>query len=140
MADIWGRLLASKARRTDAFEAFSAVLAGIWGTVLIVPADTFATAVSYRVMARLGTEDTWMVFGWSAGIMQAAGLSASWLLGGRELRILGACFCAAFWAAVGSCILAANPVGHGGYTYLSLSFVLLLTAVSLHADKPERTL
>ena len=133
--DIWARLLASKTRRTDGLEAWSGFVTFAWGAVLALPGDTFSTTRSYDTLASIGGERFWIAVCWTIAVVQISGLASSWLLGGRELRILGACCAALFWTALGVMLCLSNPIGHGWVLYASLGLCMVLTAASLHADR-----
>lgn len=128
-------LSVSKPRRTDALEAWSALTTLSWGLVLALPGDTFATTRAYSVLASWGGEPAWMAFCFSVASIQVLGLSTSWLLGGRELRIIGSLAGGAFWALLGWLLFRGNPIGHGWVLYTALSVGLLLTSSYLIRDK-----
>ena len=116
-----------------AYEVYAAGAALIWGLVLVwPPADTFASASSYRLLATLAPEPVWggVLLGLGAG--QGAAILADTAIGRRAGALLGWCW----WAFVGVTLILSNPATIAGWIYLWMAAGEWWTAIRLGGSRP----
>lgn len=100
---------------TRAVEAFSAVMAMVWGFVLLLTADMSASP-GYRIMHALMPTWGWGLFFVFVWLIQSAAMCGNV----RLLRFPSALLAFIVWTAVAIAISVANPSGLG-YTYFVMA-------------------
>ncbi len=139
---VLGRHLAHAGRRVGvllthgspvAYEVYAAGAAVIWGAILLTPpADTFASAISYSVLAHLAPEAVWGLALAGLGTAQAWALLADAARGRRVGALAG-------WGwrgFVGATLILANPATIAGWIYLWMAAGEWWTAVRLGGSRP----
>ena len=96
--------------------ALCAVMAWL-ALVLSAPGETFATSMSYRLMASMGSEARWAMAFWAAAGMGAVGLVTPFPL----LRLGCVLLLAAMHGVVALCFALSNPLTTGSGTYAVLA-------------------
>lgn len=98
---------------TRGAEVISAVIAWSWGTWLLLPWDTFASASGYRFMSSLLPERTWGILFTIVGLLQSLAMCGNV----HVFRYPAAVFSMVLWVAVSVMFYAANPIAHAPVLY-----------------------